>query len=192
MPASDRPGELVDEPGLADPGHADQRHELRRALLAHPPKRRDEQLELALTTHERVRQPARHVDAETRPRSHRLPPRDGAALALRDNRIDLPILEHLCGRGMRLLTHEHTVRRRRRLQASSRVHYISRDERLTLTRPRRERHERLTRVEGDAHLQLLTLVERPVADRERRPHRAFRIVLVRKPVRRTPPSPRHR
>jgi hypothetical protein len=39
--------------------------------------------------------------------------------------------------------------------------------------------ERLTGVDRHADLQLVGLFERPVADRQRRPHRALGIVLVR-------------
>src|SRR5829696_7964115 len=49
----DDPRELVDEAGLADTWHADERHELRLALGAGTRERIDEQIELALAADER-------------------------------------------------------------------------------------------------------------------------------------------
>ena len=57
----EEPGE---QPALADPGNADERHELPRPLRAGALERGDEQLQLTVASHERGRRGTRHVDAE--------------------------------------------------------------------------------------------------------------------------------
>ena len=76
------------------------------------------------------------------------------------------------------LTDEHPVDRRRRLQPGSRVDHVAGRHPLARLRSRTERDQRLPAVHRDANVQLLLLAH-PVANRQRRPHRPFRIVLVR-------------
>ena len=142
-------------------------------------ERRDEQLELAAAADERRDRPLRDVDAEARARLQRLPGADRLALPLADDRLGVAVVDRVRGRPVGLLADEDAVQRRSRLQARGRVDDVAGRHRLALARPRAERDQRLARVHRDPHLQLLALLARPVADRERRPHRALRVVLVR-------------
>ena len=85
--ALDRLEELADEPALADARDADQRDELRRALLSCPRERADEQLDLALASDELRARLRREVDAEACARLAPPPrPATGCFLALRLDR----------------------------------------------------------------------------------------------------------
>ena len=78
---------LEDQAALADPGHADERDELRRALLAHARRaRRGATSSSRSPADERRRASAAHVDAEARARLDGLPDRDRLGLALRLDR----------------------------------------------------------------------------------------------------------
>jgi len=68
---------------LPDPRHADQRDELRRALLAHTVERIADNAQLPLAPDQRRARLQRDVDAEARPRLQRLPDGDPLLLALR-------------------------------------------------------------------------------------------------------------
>ena len=78
--------ELVDEPALADPGDADEREELRRALVARPLERVPDDSELALAADELGARLVRDVDAEARVRRDGRPDGDRLRLALRLDR----------------------------------------------------------------------------------------------------------
>src|SRR4051794_6360862 len=78
----DRQEELVDQPRLADPRHADERHELRLAVGAHADKGVDQEIELLLAAEQRRLHLLDDVDPESRPRLIRLPYPDRIRLSL--------------------------------------------------------------------------------------------------------------
>ena len=123
--------------------------------------------------------PCRHdLRADTRAGLDRLPDCEAIRLPFRLDGLGAAVVDDLVGRTIGRLPDENAVDRRRRLQPSSRVDDIARRHPLARLRPRAEIDQRLTRVHGDPHLHAL-LLARPVPDRERRPHRPLRIVLVR-------------
>src|SRR6266498_5969482 len=87
--------ELGNEPGLSDPRHADERHELRSLLLPCSRKRVPEQIDLFLSPDERPAGSSRQVDAEPGPSLARLPDPDRGGFALRLNGIVLVIRDRL-------------------------------------------------------------------------------------------------
>jgi hypothetical protein len=188
----DRSEELDNEPALADTGHADERDQLRRALLAHARKRRDEQLELAAAADERRDRPLRDVDAEARAGLQRLPGADRLSHPLANHRLCPAVVDRLRSRPVGLLADEDPVQGRGRLQAHRRVDEVACGHRLTLARLRAERDQRLARVDRDPYSQLLALLAGPVTDRERCPHGPLGVVLVRdrRPEQRHPGPPR--
>ena len=176
--------ELGHEAALADPGDADERHELRRAVATRTPKRVDEQVELVVAPDERRTGGGTQVDAEPRPRLDRLPDGNGLRLALCLDGLRLAVDDLALGRAVRLLADEDPVDRRCRLKASSRVHHVARDHPLTVARGGVERDERLTRVHRDPNVEIapgLLLVQHGdrVAHGERRTHGPLGVVLVR-------------
>jgi hypothetical protein len=96
---------------VADAGNADERHQLRRALLAGAHECTDQLLDLALTPYERDARARREVDAEARPRLHDLPDREGLLLALRLDRALLAEVDRLRRRAVGGLANEDAVRR---------------------------------------------------------------------------------
>jgi len=110
----DRAEELEDETALTDPRLADQRQELGRALLPDTAERPLEQLELALTAHQR-RTRLNDVDTEPGTRLQRLPDLDRLGLTLRLDRGRLAVLDRLSRRPVGLPIDKHTVDGRRRL-----------------------------------------------------------------------------
>ena len=122
----DRPEELGDEPALADAGHADERDELWRALLAHARQRRDEQLELAAAADERRRCRLVDVDAETGAGRQRLPGADRVALPLAEDRLGVAVVDRMHGGAVGLLADEDAVQWRSRLQARRGVDDVAR------------------------------------------------------------------
>ena len=119
------------------------------------------------------------VDTQAGARLERLPRRDGLRLALGVHRVGLAVVDLVFGRPVGGLADEDAVDRRGRLQAGSGVDHVARGHPLALRRPGAEGDQRLARVDGDPQLQLVPLLRHPVADRERRAHRALRVVLVR-------------
>ena len=174
----DRAEELVDEPRLADARHPDEGDELQCALRPRPLERIAERVELPLPADER-RPGLREVDAVTRARLERLPHRHRRRLPLRLDRLRLAVVDCMARGVIRRLADQDPVHRRRRLQPRRGVDDIAGGHSFALGGPGAERDQGLARVDGDSHLELL-LLDRPVADLERRTHRAFRVVLVRR------------
>ena len=171
--------ELEDEPALADAGDSDEGDELRRSLLPNAPERRDQQVDLPATADKRCRRTPREIDAEASPGGQGLPNRQRFGLALRGDRLGLAEVEHVCCGAVGLLADQHTVERRRRLQAGRRIDDVAGCHRLTLTRPGGEGDQSLSGVDGDPNLQLVPLLHRPVANCECCANPALGIVLVR-------------
>jgi hypothetical protein len=159
------------------PRHADERDQVQRALRASPFEGIAEHGELALATDER-RAGLRQVDAEPGARLHRLPDRHRRRLPLRLDLLRLPVLDRVTRRAVGRLADEDPVHGRRRLQPRRGVDDVAGGHPLALGRPGPKCDQRLARVDGDPHLELL-LLDGPVADLERCPHRAHRVVLMR-------------
>ena len=168
--------QLGDEAALADAGHADERDELRRLLRARPRQRVGEEVALALPPDERRPQLLLDVAAEARAGADRLPHLDRLGFPLRLDRRRVAVVDRVARGAVRPFADEDPVDRRRALQPRGRVDDVAGDHRVALAGLRSERDERLAGVDGGADLQLLA--DR-VADRERRPHRALGVVLVR-------------
>ena len=107
--------QLGNEAALADAGHADEGHELDRALVLGPLERAREQLPFVIAAHERCLALGK-VRAEPGPRLERFPHRDGLGLALCRDRLGGAVLDRSLRGAVRGLVHEHTVRRRSGLQ----------------------------------------------------------------------------
>ena len=176
--ALDRLEELADEAALADPGDADERHQLRRALPPRTFERSLELLELTVAADERRARLGCEVDSEPRPRLQHLPHRDRLVLALRLDRGALVEVERPPRRAIRPLPDQNPVHGRGRLQARRGVDDVPGCHPLTGLRPRRQVDERLAGRHGDPHLQL-PLLDDPVADRKRCANGTLRIVLAR-------------
>src|SRR5688572_13269662 len=74
--------ELPDEPRLADPRYADERDELRLAVLLHPAERPDQERELALSSDQRCPAQLADIGSEAGARLERRPDRNRLSLAL--------------------------------------------------------------------------------------------------------------
>ena len=169
--------ELADEPALADAGDADERDELRRPFAPNPLERVAERLELTSAADERRCIRLFDVHAESRPCLHRLPDVHRLRLALRVDRVGLAVLDRRARPAIGRFAHEDPVDGCRALQPCGSVDDVARRHRLTEVGPGGDVHERLTRRNPDPHLEALGLA-RPVADCERGPDGALRIVLV--------------
>ena len=101
-------------------------------------------------------------------------------LPFRDDGIGRLVLDHVPRLEVRLLADDDAVDRRRRLQARRGVDDVAGEHRLSERGPRAERYDRLAGVDGDPDLQVATReLAGAVADHERGPHRALRVVAVR-------------
>ena len=169
--------ELPDEPALPDPGHADDRHELCRALAGGPFERVAQQPQLDVAPDQRGAPVLSDVDAEPCARAKRLPDAHRLGLPLRLDGRGVGVLDDAIGRAVRALADKHAVDGGRRLHARSRVHDVARNESLTVGRARVERHERLAGVHGDPPVE--PILDERIAHGERRAHRTFGVVLVR-------------
>ena len=92
--------ELVDEAALADSGDADEREELRRALVPRALEGVADDAELALATDELGARLVRDVDAEARVRGDGRPDRDRLGLALRLDWRRLLVVDGGAGRAV--------------------------------------------------------------------------------------------
>jgi hypothetical protein len=168
--------ELPDEAALADPRNADERHELRLALLPHSPERRGQRVQLTCAPDEPRTAVLPDVHAEARACLDRFPHRHGSRFALRLDGLRLVIVDHVPGRALRLLADENPVHRSRGLESRRGVDDVAGDDPLAGLGPCVERDERFAGVHCDPHLDV-PLLARPVADRERRPYRPLGVVL---------------
>jgi hypothetical protein len=174
----DRVKELSQEAGLANPGNADDRHELRLGPLTRPRECIDEQCALPLATHEVRALSLSEINAQARPCLHRLPHRYRLRLPLSLNGIDVAILDLLASRPECLLADEDAVDRRGRLHPGGRVHDVAGDHRLPELVSRVQIDERFAGVNGNAHLELGVLLACPVGDRQGGAYGALRVILV--------------
>ncbi len=136
-----------------------------------------QETDLTLAADERPTARARDIDAEARPRFQRFPDGDRLRLALCLHRLARLVQDRLLRRPVRRLVDQDPVDGRGGLQAGGGVHDVARGHALAFGGPRAERDERLSRGDGDSHLQV-ALLDDPVADRERRANRPLGIVLV--------------
>ncbi len=170
--------ELVDQPRLADPGHADEGHQLRLLVGPHAGKGVYQEVELLLAAEQRRLQLLDDVDPESRPRLIRLPDPDRLGLSLRLDQAFVAEGDRPFGRPEGGLVHEDPVHRRCCLQARGRVHDIAGRHSLPRLGTCVERDERLAGGDPDPHLELSLLLG-PLTDRERRANGPFCVVLVR-------------
>jgi hypothetical protein len=117
-------------------------------------------------------------------RGDRLPDGHRLRLPLCLHRLRLGVLDRMARGAVCLLADEHPVHGRTRLDARRGVHHVAGGHPLPLARPRVERDERLAGIDAGADVQVEPLVRlvqlaNRVADRQRRPHGALGIVLVR-------------
>ena len=103
--------ELVDETALADPGDADERQELRRALVPGALEGVPDDTELALAADELRARLVRDVDPEARVGGRRLPHRDRLRLALRLDRRRFLVVDGGAGRPVGRLVDDDAVDR---------------------------------------------------------------------------------
>ena len=172
--------QLADEPALADSRHADERHELWRALLARRGRarsRRSSSSRSRPTSGDAA--PLADVDAEARPRRHGLP--DGHRLAPCPSPRPAPPSPYSIdarGRAVRRLADEDAVPG---AAAWSRAAVLTTSP-ATIPSPASGRASTATSASpvltAIAHLDAL-LARAPIADRERRAHGSLRVVLVR-------------
>ena len=102
---------------------------------------------------------------------------DRLGLAFRLHRGRFGELDRVARRPVRRLVDEHAVDRRGALQAGCRVDDVARGHAFAGARLRVEPHERLTR--RDPHAKLELVLERELPDRERGAHGSLGVVLVR-------------
>jgi hypothetical protein len=105
--------ELADKATLADPRNADDRHQLRRTLLAHEGKRVDDLRELALAADERRALLRCEIDAEACSGGDDFPHANRRLLPLRLDRLVLRVVDRLRRRAVRRLADKDAVHRRR-------------------------------------------------------------------------------
>jgi len=201
---ADQLGALIDvseefraESTLADPGLADERHELDCRVARAPVEEALQQrlLDVAADEHTLVRPD--QVGAEPSSRLDRAVQTQRLALPLSVRRRQWLVGEHALGLAERLLGNRHLVNGCGRLDASRRVDDVPGDDPLTELGSRLQGNDRRTGVDPDPHLKLelrLTFVE--LGDRldapQSRPDRPLGVVLVRNRRARTPPSRRRR
>ncbi len=87
----DDAAELVEKPALPHPGHADERHELRRAIASRPLECVHEEVELAIPPNEGCAARSAEIHAEPRSGLDSLPHVDGLRLALRLDRVRIAV-----------------------------------------------------------------------------------------------------
>jgi hypothetical protein len=171
-------GELEDEPALPDAGNTNERDELRRALLPHTCKRRDEEIELALPSDERRPRLVADTDAGRRVCLQRFPSRNRLRLAPRLHRSNRPVLDCVPRSSVGLLADKDAVDRRSCKDSLRRIHDVSCRNRLPLARPAIDRDEGHAGVDGDSPLQVVSLRSEPLPDCKCRPDGSFRVVLM--------------
>jgi hypothetical protein len=172
----DRGRELLCKPRLADAGRTEDGDKMRNGLAGDALPDPAQNLELAGPSDEVARETALACGMQ---RAQRQPGFDRLGLALGDDRRRLLVFDRLARRGVCLSPDEHAVDRRGRLEARGRVDDVAGDHRLAELRPGAERDQRLAGVDGDPDLHVEPLEGlHVVADRERRPHRALRVVAV--------------
>src|SRR5439155_16762396 len=117
----DDPQELEGETALADPGHPDERDELRFALLARADEGGDERFQLAVPAHERGAPELADVRAQARPGRDRLPDGQWLDLARDADGLRLLVVDRAFRRPVGGLVDEDPVGSRPRLQPRGRV-----------------------------------------------------------------------
>ena len=173
---SDDLQQLGHEAALADPGHADERDELRFTLLPRTSEGVAQNIDLSLSADEGRERRQLDIAAEARPGRDCLPDDHGLRLALRVDRRRLAVLDQVRRGAIGCLTDQDAVDGRRRLDPGCGVDHVSRNHPLPLERVRVQRDERLARI--DRHAQFRIRLARDVADRKGCPNGPLRIVLV--------------
>ena len=174
----DHPEELEDESALADSGDADQRDELRPALLPRSRERRGKSLELVLPSDQRRGGPV--LDIHTVQRTSLDDPKDRnrLGLALRLYRLGVFERDGALRRAVGRLVDQDAVGGGGGLQAGGGVDDVAGGHALPRLRARVQRDERLARRYPDPHLEIARFLG-PLADRKRGADGPLGIVLVR-------------
>ena len=176
--------ELVHETALADPGFADERDELRLALMSCAIERVAEDRELAIATDERGVDATGDVDPVVGPGLDRLPDHDRVGFPLRFDGIPHAVLDRPLGGAIRRVADQHPIDGGGCLEPGRRVHHVAGGHPFALERANAERDERLAGVHADPDVEidarvLLVHLRQRVADRQRGPDCPFGVVLVR-------------
>ena len=175
-------GELGGEPALADACGPENRHDMGPlfcdGLIPDPLQ----QPELVVASDEGLS--LRSTLSRRRGCRQGQPGGHGRALALQADGLDSLVLDDRFRRPVGLFADEHTVHGGEPLQSRGRVDHVSGDQPFALRHVGVEGHDRLARVDRDAHLQVelgraSAQLGHPVPDRERRAHRPLRVVPVR-------------
>lgn len=168
--------ELRDQPGLADPRLAADRHQLHAAVPHRPAVDAAQQIQLVLPAHMDHVGPWVGLHPEPAPRPDGPPQRHRRGFPFHRHRRQLLVLHHRAGRPPRDLPHHHSVGRGGRLQPGGGIDHIPGHHRLTTLRPGADGHHRLAGVYRRPRRQALfgDQVDHP----QRRPHRPLRIILM--------------
>src|SRR6266550_9270353 len=174
--------QLGDQPALADPRHADQRHQLRAEVLANAVESAGQDVKLPLTADELRAGPLLDIEAVAGARSDGLPSWNGIRLALRPDRRRVAVFDRVLGGAIGRLSDEDPVDGRRGLEPRRRVDDVSGRHPFPEVWLGPERHERFARVDGDSHLELerrigLVELDDRFADRDRGANGPFGVVL---------------
>ena len=150
----DAPEELEDEPALADPRLADDRHELRRAAAADAVEHAEQEGELRATADQRLACGLADADAPTRPRGDRLPYGDRLCLALGIDGLGQPVLDDVARRAVGRVVDEDRVRGRRGLEPRGRVEDVAPGQPAAFVGLRTEGDERFAGRHADVDVQV--------------------------------------
>ena len=164
--------ELPDEPALADSGNAHQGHQLNGAVAASASERVQDQAQLLLSTHERSERRALVRRSQVGDRPQRLVDDDRLGFPAGLEQPALAVLDCPVRRPVRRFADEHGVDVGGLLDAERRRDDVTGRDSLSGTGGRTELNDGIAGADADAN------TANRVADRERGPDRAFRIVLV--------------
>jgi hypothetical protein len=170
------PEELVHEPALADPGHADERHELGCVLTDDPREGLAEERELLLTPYEGCSSDA--FDAHACASADGLPYRDRHRLPLGLDRLGRGEFDDAFGCPVGRLVDQDRADRRGSLDARGGIDDVAGGHAFADLRASAESDQRLAGRDPDPNLEITLVLER-VADRESGSDRPLGIVLVR-------------
>src|SRR5439155_576432 len=125
IPGVDPLEQLPDEPALADPWDADERHQLGFALADRTLEGSGQEIELALPSHQWRQADLANIDAESGNCGDGLMNAYGCALAFDRNRLVLAVLDRADGGAPGRVVDQDAVDGRGRLESGGRVHDVA-------------------------------------------------------------------